>query len=309
MPFVRVKLLEDGDAASARRDQAALEEAFLRLAEALADPSPEVFNGLAHAARYLSGSDAAWIMAYDQEQLSVLGRSVGPEAGLQAFLVQPDVRAIPLTYHGESVGFLSLWSREPGGTPSRLEAAFEQALASALGARRELAENRWLSVTDPLTALANRRRLEEWLPGMVALQRRGERPLGVLMLDLDHFKRVNDRCGHEVGDALLIAFARLLAIQIRRSDLAVRWGGEEFVVILPDTDAEQAWTVAEKIRQACERLGFRAPGGDPVPLTVSIGLAVLNGLDTPDTLIDRADQALYQAKGLGRNRTVAADGA
>ncbi|WP_175452400.1 GGDEF domain-containing protein [Thiohalomonas denitrificans] len=154
---------------------------------------------------------------------------------------------------------------------------------------------------DPLTGLGNRRALDATLARDLQLARRRGSPLSVLMLDLDRFKMINDRYGHAVGDCLLRHFSRILSETVRSSDLCFRYGGEEFAVIMPDTDSNSANTLAERIRQAV--MLPHCCGGHPLQMTVSIGVTSLTDKDNERTLLGRADQALYQAKRLGRNRT------
>ena len=133
------------------------------------------------------------------------------------------------------------------------------------------------------------------------------KPLSILLVDIDHFKRVNDTHGHDVGDAVIREFARRMANNVRSVDLACRYGGEEFVVIMPETDKSLAHSVAERLRARIAEEPF-TPGGVDAPLTITASIGVA-GLDTPyDTPLDllrSADAALYRAKRDGRNRVVA----
>jgi two-component system cell cycle response regulator len=149
---------------------------------------------------------------------------------------------------------------------------------------------------DPLTRLYNRRFLFSQLESLVSGARRHHRPLAVAMVDLDHFKGVNDRHGHETGDDVLVAAAEALQRALRAEDVLGRLGGEEFLALLPDTDAEAAATTAERLREAVEQ------AGGPVPVTASVGWAVLEDGEPADALVRRADAALYAAKAAGRNR-------
>jgi diguanylate cyclase (GGDEF)-like protein len=155
--------------------------------------------------------------------------------------------------------------------------------------------------TDPLTGLRNRRAFEETIGAEVERARRGQRPLSVLVGDLDHFKAVNDRFGHPAGDAALIRVGQLLTSVRREIDPVARTGGEEFALILPDTAEQDAYLVSERLRSAVEK----AFNDESVPLTMSFGLASFpdHGA-TAEALLAAADQALYAAKELGRNRTV-----
>jgi len=157
--------------------------------------------------------------------------------------------------------------------------------------------------TDPLTGLGNRRVFDERVLAEVARSRRHGRPLALLMFDLDHFKQVNDRFGHLVGDDLLALFGSILREDLRASDLPCRYGGEEFLIIAPETSAERAQIVAERIRlKYRERSGAVGVGG---PQTVSVGISASDVLEvelTERTLLAAADDALYRAKDRGRNR-------
>jgi diguanylate cyclase (GGDEF)-like protein len=153
--------------------------------------------------------------------------------------------------------------------------------------------------TDALTGLANRRAMEEHLEQLAAQAGRQGQKLVALMVDLDHFKTINDRHGHEGGDVVLRQVAQGLRNALRAGDIAGRWGGEEFLILLPNTDDVGGLIVAERIRHAIIQDDSLSPG---IPVTASIGLAVLDG-DTGALLRD-ADRALYEAKAAGRNRTV-----
>jgi len=158
---------------------------------------------------------------------------------------------------------------------------------------------------DPLTGLANRRSAEERLDACRAESMRHRDPLSVLALDLDHFKRVNDRHGHAAGDQVLQAVAQVLREEVRGGDLAARHGGEEFLVILPHCACDQAFEIAERIRLRIA--GMRVDvDGKVLRATVSIGVASLSGDEPMGTLLVRADAALYAAKTRGRDRCVLA---
>lgn len=168
--------------------------------------------------------------------------------------------------------------------------------------RRAEDEARKASLTDSLTGLQNRRFLETRLEEEMARSERHSVPLSCVMLDLDHFKKINDSHGHSVGDNVLRDVAVILRRHIRKSDLAIRYGGEEFVVVLFSTDADAAQIVAERVRADVERHSIKA-GDETLKLTVSVGIASFpeQGIKTVDDLMHRADEALYQAKGRGRN--------
>jgi diguanylate cyclase (GGDEF)-like protein len=155
---------------------------------------------------------------------------------------------------------------------------------------------------DPLTGLGNRRATQAVLPDLLASAEKSQRPLMVAMLDLDHFKRINDQYGHDIGDLVLREVAQLLRSSIRPGDLAARLGGEEFLLLLPDTEMEPAKAVCERLRQAIADHPW-SQFAEGLRVTVSQGLAEVCGLDAPWQL---ADQALYAAKANGRNQVVMA---
>ncbi len=165
-----------------------------------------------------------------------------------------------------------------------------------------------MAVTDGLTGLHNRRYLERHLGTLVRQATAREKPLSVLILDIDHFKSINDTYGHAAGDEVLREFSRRVRKAVRGIDLACRLGGEEFVVAMPDTDAALALLVGERLRQKIAGEPFATgEGGVSINVTVSIGICSLTSPDdTADALVRRADAALYLAKREGRNRVVAA---
>lgn len=162
------------------------------------------------------------------------------------------------------------------------------------------------AMTDPLTGLPNRRTMTDHMQHEIIRSRRGKTPLTVLMLDLDHFKKVNDAYGHDAGDAVLIEMGQRTKELIRGQDLLARWGGEEFIILLPETPLAGGVIVAEKICKRIAGEAFAIPGA-MVNLTVSIGVAALADDQQAEEMIKSADVALYDAKRLGRNRVVAAD--
>jgi two-component system cell cycle response regulator len=156
-----------------------------------------------------------------------------------------------------------------------------------------------LAFTDPLTGVDNRRSTFRRLGAAISGARRHGRPLAVVMLDIDHFKSVNDEHGHDTGDAVLVTVANRLAERVRHEDAVGRLGGEEFLVLLPDSGEGAAATVAESLRRAVADEPVHA-GRRSVPVTVSAGWALWQGEDA-ETLVRRADAALYAAKAAGRN--------
>src|SRR5271154_1233486 len=165
-----------------------------------------------------------------------------------------------------------------------------------------------MAITDQLTGLHNRRYMSRHLDTLIAGSNKSGKPIAFLIFDIDHFKRVNDTYGHDIGDEVLKEFAGRIAANVRAIDLACRYGGEEFVVVMPDTDIEFAYSVAERLRKSVETTPFdisRAP--HHLNVTISIGIAGSRAPgDSAAALLHRADQALYRAKNDGRNRVVAA---
>jgi diguanylate cyclase (GGDEF)-like protein len=192
------------------------------------------------------------------------------------------------------------------GIPARIQ--LTEDLLENLGVHLTLAainsRNYTGAITDGLTRLKNKRygliRLEE----AVYTAKRYKSHLGLLMCDIDHFKRVNDRFGHPAGDAVLKEIARRITAHVRRSDITVRYGGEEFMLILPETNANLLAAIGEKIRQLVSATPVElGAAGASITLTICVGIAVFHGdSDSGDSLIARADAALYRAKEGGRNR-------
>lgn len=181
---------------------------------------------------------------------------------------------------------------------------------------QQRAELETLATRDALTGLLNRRECMHRVHLELARARRDGTPVSLLIIDLDHFKDVNDRFGHPAGDAVLRHIASLMAQSVRSTDLLARWGGEEFVVLLPNTDAPRALILADKLRlklAATPTLWQQDGHNVAIPLSASIGLSSLHPDNTEavaatmDTLLSHADQALYAAKRAGRNRVVRAD--
>jgi diguanylate cyclase (GGDEF)-like protein len=244
-------------------------------------------------------------------------RRAGPPCGHLGHPLPAASVCVPLLAHGETLGVLHVQATAPaadqaGGAVALLPEAQERlaekvadqaALALAnLSLRQTLREQ---ATRDPLTGLFNRRYLEESLQRELRRAERRRRPLGVVMVDLDHFKRCNDTFGHVAGDDLLRAVGQFLKSHIRGEDLACRYGGEEFLLILTESSLEDTRKRAEDLRGGVKGLEVRHRGGGLVPVSASLGVAVFpeHGV-TADALVRAADAALYQAKAEGRDRVV-----
>lgn len=216
----------------------------------------------------------------------------------------------PLTIGGQALGWVKIASRLPDffdpDTRNTIEGYIS--ITSAMIANLRLNElNRHLSLTDPLTSLYNRRFLEGYFSQQIAQANRRQEPFSLIFFDIDQFKQINDTYGHEVGDRVLAEVAKNTKGTLREVDLMVRYGGEEFIIVLPSTTLEGAMNVAEKIRYMAAATKVNYNSGDHISLTVSLGVAqyspgtALTGQD----LIHRADEAMYHAKLMGKNMVVA----
>jgi len=162
-----------------------------------------------------------------------------------------------------------------------------------------------LLYTDSLTGIANRRIFLESLGGAISFAQRHQTPLSIIMADLDDFKSVNDTFGHNAGDQVLQAFAILLMENSRQEDLAARFGGEEFIMMLPGTGAEEAAVLGERLRCHWKEM---TPPGFIIRVTASFGVSAYQPGDTIESFVGRADQALYEAKRLGKNQVIVVEG-
>jgi len=213
--------------------------------------------------------------------------------------------SVPIRRRGETLGVLSLSAPQRDAFSAQhevLATLLAQAAAQALLTSR-LEE---IAITDAQTLAFNHGHLMPRLrEEMDRAVRRGE-PLSVLLIDLDHFKRVNDAHGHAVGDLLLRVFADKARDIVRSADVLVRRGGEEFVLIMPGAHAVDAHNVGERMRETLASAPLRLRDGVSVHQTISIGVATWDGRETPELLDERADLAMYEAKRMGRNRVVTA---
>jgi two-component system, cell cycle response regulator len=233
-------------------------------------------------------------------------------ASREAYLGVRDFCVAPLRLGTYVHGVLAVACERRAFTTSDMDlvASTAEQISLALERYRFLAVVQRQASTDDLTGLYNHRFLVDSLDQQVALAERLGAPLAILMLDIDHFKLLNDTHGHQAGDLALSTFARTLISNVRRADLAARYGGEEFAVVMPNTSVAEAFMVAEKIRLAVAATDVTLPGGDAVRLTVSIGVAAYpENAGSTGELFNLADAALYRAKRTGRQRTCVAGAA
>jgi two-component system cell cycle response regulator len=236
--------------------------------------------------------------------------TTGEGPGLRLAPEEPQassVISVPLRQSGRVVGVLTLYDKD-GDRPFT---AYDLETILAFASQASVAidnvmlhqEAQRLSLTDPMTGLWNYRYLTLALGHEIERASRFGHSLAVLMLDLDNFKSINDKHGHQSGDAVLIELARRMSAQVREVDTVARYGGEEFVVVLPETDAAGAARAAERLVEQIRATPFRTSQGLSLPVTASVGAAVFpqHGR-TPSDLLRRVDSALYEAKNQGRNR-------
>jgi diguanylate cyclase (GGDEF)-like protein len=254
--------------------------------------------------------NACWALRTGHPHLVVAGDTTAPCA--HASGVAHSYLCIPILAQGEALGILHFQATDEAPTLADSELSFKTTFAGQVGlsvANIRLREAlRSQSIKDPLTGLYNRRYLTEMLERETRRAVRGAQSLGVLMLDLDHFKKFNDTYGHDAGDAVLRETASFLSKSIRLEDVVCRFGGEEFVVILPTADLNAAHARGERIRSKLRELTVLHHGQSLGMITISVGVAALPLHGTsPKDLLAAADAALYRAKREGRDRVVSAD--
>lgn len=209
---------------------------------------------------------------------------------------------------GEALGVLYLRSQQKQQftqAKQQLASAVAEHIALALANLKLHEALQQQSIRDPLTGLFNRRYLEESLERELNRASRKQQPLGIIMIDVDHFKKFNDSFGHEAGDTALRELGTFIIKQIRGADIACRYGGEEFILILPEASLNTTRERAEQIRQGAKHLALQNRRQHLDAITLSLGVAVFpeHGL-TGESVIHAADAALYRAKSEGRDRTV-----
>jgi diguanylate cyclase (GGDEF)-like protein len=280
-------------------ERARLREAIDRFGEALAathDPE-QLKRVLVETAVEATGATGGVVVGANNKLMTI----GDPDAG-QERIEQP-LRAGQVSY-GSMMLFGEEFSSEDRMTAASLAG---QAVVALEAARlHRIVSNQ--ALVDGLTGLANRRSCEETLASELARAERFPGPLALIVADLDDFKEVNDRYGHQAGDGVLREFAALLTESVRDIDLACRWGGEEFLLVLPGTDLDGAARVAERIRQALRGRIVLSVDGEPISVTASFGVAAYPVCRSASQLFAAADGALYEAKRTGKNRVSTGSG-
>jgi diguanylate cyclase (GGDEF)-like protein len=248
-----------------------------------------------------------WIAhAYFDALLSIEGTSFlescfAPDVG--ALLLRGFVVLILLifgAYAERLVKVINNMARDIKNHQDNIEDTFKQHRMETRERLLALKKLEQLADTDPLTSIFNRRKFEEMLQFEIERNLRYELSLALIMCDIDHFKRINDQFGHDVGDETLKEFSKSISENIRDVDIFARWGGEEFMILMPNATADIANSVAEKLRKLIESTDIKSADC----LTASFGVTDFKASDTIDTFIKRADTALYHAKESGRNTVV-----
>jgi diguanylate cyclase (GGDEF)-like protein len=218
------------------------------------------------------------------------------------------IAILPLVRQNEIIGSLNLGSRSQKRFERNIGTIFLEHLAAVISACIEnarLQEHiKLVGLRDALTGVNNRRFFDQRLTEEVSRARRYKTPLSCMFIDLDHFKKVNDTYGHQAGDAILKQVSKQLNSRLRQTDILARYGGEEFVILLPDTQLEDAATIAEQIRQRIESADYLIPSGEHIKATLSVGVSSLDAthaVQTEKALLEVADQCVYAAKLAGRN--------
>ncbi|NIQ00019.1 MAG: diguanylate cyclase [Nitrospinaceae bacterium] len=227
------------------------------------------------------------------------------EISLECRIIRPDKKSVWVQLRSrflfDDTGKITFGTLENISERKASQEKQEQLIQELLDLKKKLEVS---ARTDPLTELPNRRGLSEKLEYEKIRFDRGQNPFTIIMGDIDHFKNINDNHGHDAGDYVLTQIARLLKENSRKQDVVSRWGGEEFIILLPETDLENGAILAEKLRKRIEKETF-VYQEETLPITMSFGLSVFNhkNLKTDD-VVKQADECLYEAKNSGRNRVV-----
>ncbi len=245
------------------------------------------------------------------ENLSDGGVGMRLIANLRAHWKNRDLTILFLAQSGTNAGLRAL---ELGSNDYMLEPFDPTELATRLrtqsrriwlakSLREQFNKQLRLSVIDPLTELHNRRYLDDYMPKLLNRAKRDQTKIALMILDLDHFKSINDDYGHDFGDAVLVEFARRARESLRAADLIVRFGGEEFVIITPGVTSEQARNISERLRKLVAGTPFETATGEFAKVTTSVGVTMIEpGEDDLKAILKRADEALYLSKEKGRNQ-------
>ena len=220
-----------------------------------------------------------------------------------------NIVCVPLIVEEKCIGVMNITNKTTGEEFSREDIELLTMLAGQVAVTINNANLYNLAITDGLTQCFIKRYIDQLLKDELTRAKRYGRPLSVLMLDIDHFKTINDRFGHQQGDSVLAEIGHIIRTSVREVDSPARYGGEEFLIIMPETEGAQTVAMAERIRQIIEKHEFRSLDDKPMRLTASIGIATFphNAL-SEEGLVRKADMALYKSKEDGRNRvTVSSD--
>jgi two-component system cell cycle response regulator len=236
-------------------------------------------------------SGMEWLAEITKKQLAPVVMLTG--AGTEEIAAQ--------AFQEGAVGYLPKSSLSQEKLKNTIDVALDKwtRLQQAMADKEKLER---LANFDSLTGLYNRRAILSKLRELINLANRYKEDFSLIMLDIDHFKSVNDRYGHLTGDEVLEKIAALIRRNIRNTDIVGRYGGEEFIIVLPQTNLSSAWAIAERIRSIIENAEMKDPAGTVFTVTVSQGLSEWERGEDADSLISCADEALYKAKGRGRNR-------
>lgn len=289
----------------------------------LLDPEYELRRVLAANEDILLHSDLSFVDSDETLQLLYPPLALTPIIGMYKSNVYrtlfsntqekpASVMLLPLARHGELIGSLNIGSRDGQRFARGYRTDFMKHLAAVVSICIENATNmeriKLLGLTDTLTGASNRRYFDQRLEEEIEISRRSHQPLACVMLDIDHFKHINDQYGHQTGDLVLKQVTQLARAELRGSDVLARYGGEEFVALLTHTDSSVAREAAERIRRSIANQTFTSLDGQVFRLTLSAGIATTSklpgGVLSGEDLVAYADKALYDAKAQGRNRVI-----
>ncbi len=264
--------------------------------------------------RYMQGNEDLQRQAQDEDQrlnaavkreTDGLRASIAASQDLDVLKQEINQRLEAISAHLDHHRMQSRQRAQQGEENQRdLRAKLARLEKESAALRARVHKERRAAMEDALTGIGNRLAYEERMRIEFARWKRYGKPLSLLVWDVDHFKQINDKYGHQAGDKALKSIAKIFSAKVRESDFFARYGGEEFVLIMPSASQEHAVEVAEQLRRAVARTAFHFQG-KPVTITASCGVASFAPGDTPESVFGRADKALYQAKQQGRNRVVA----